>query len=119
MILTARKPDTVGQILVEEFMEPLGITQGQLADAMGVPRKHVNELCNDRRTVTADTALMLSRVFDTSPEFWTNLQLRNDMWAALHDPKRAERIERAHPIARRQDQHDGQQGGQQGGVACA
>ncbi|WP_035693689.1 HigA family addiction module antitoxin [Azospirillum halopraeferens] len=100
MIITARSPDSVGQILVEEFLEPLGITQGQLAEALGVPRKHVNELCNNRRAITADTALMLSRVFDTSVEFWANLQLRNDLWAALHDPKRMERIERARPISR-------------------
>lgn len=100
MIITARKPDTVGQILIEEFIDPLGITQGQLAEAMGVPRKHVNELCNDRRAITPDTALILGRVFDTSPEFWINLQLRNDLWAAMNDPKRAERIERAHPIQR-------------------
>jgi antitoxin HigA-1 len=100
MILTERRPDSVGRILVEEFLEPLGVTQGQLADAMGVPRKHANELCNDRRAITTDTALILGRVFDTSPDFWLNLQLRNDMWTAQHDPKRAERIERAHPIER-------------------
>lgn len=53
MLMTKRKPATVGEILVEEFMEPLGLTQGALADAMGVPRKHLNELCNNRRAVTA------------------------------------------------------------------
>ena len=65
---------------------------------MGVPRKHVNELCNDRRTVTADTALILARVFGNSPEFWLNVQRRNDLWDALHSPKRRERIERARPL---------------------
>jgi addiction module HigA family antidote len=49
--------------LIEEFMEPLGLTQGALAEAMGVQRKHVNELCNDRRKVTAPTALILAPVF--------------------------------------------------------
>ena len=63
MLMTKRKPASVGEILVDEFMEPLGLTQGDLADAMGVPRKHVNELCNDRRAITADTALMLARAF--------------------------------------------------------
>ena len=63
MLMTTRKPATVGEILSEEFMEPMGLTQGTLAEAMGVARKHVNELCNDRRTVTAPTALILARVF--------------------------------------------------------
>jgi addiction module HigA family antidote len=98
MITTIRRPDTVGEILVEEFMQPLGITQGQLAEAMGVPRKHVNELCKNRRAVTADTALMLMRVFGTSPDFWLNVQKRNELWEAMHTPERRERIERAQPI---------------------
>jgi antitoxin HigA-1 len=62
MLMTKRKPASVGEILVAEFMEPLGLTQGDLAKAMGVARKHVNELCNDRRAITADTALMLARI---------------------------------------------------------
>ena len=49
MLTTKRKPATVGEILTEEFMEPMGLTQGALAEAMGVQRKHVNALCNDRR----------------------------------------------------------------------
>jgi addiction module HigA family antidote len=61
MLTTKRKPATVGEILVEEFMQPMGLTQAALAEAMGVQRKHVNELCNNRRTVTAATALILSR----------------------------------------------------------
>jgi addiction module HigA family antidote len=66
---TKRKPASVGEILVEEFMQPTALTQGALAQAMGVQRKHVNELCNDRRGVTAATALILARVFGNSPEF--------------------------------------------------
>ena len=58
MLTTKRQPATVGEILVEEFMQPMGLTQAALAEAMGVQRKHVNELCNDRRTVTAATALI-------------------------------------------------------------
>lgn len=99
MRMTKRKPVSVGEILTEEFMAPHEITQGELAQRMGVLRKHVNELCNDRRAVTADTALMLARVFGTSPEFWLNLQQRNDLWNALNTPKRRLRIERAKPIA--------------------
>jgi addiction module HigA family antidote len=98
MLMTKRKPASVGEILVEEFMEPLGLTQGDLAAAMGVPRKHVNELCNDRRATTADTALMLARVFGNSADFWLNVQRRSDLWDALHSPKRRQRIERARPV---------------------
>ncbi len=96
--MTKRKPTTVGEMLIEEFMEPLGLTQGALAEAMGVQRKHVNELCNNRRNVTAATALILARVFGTSPDFWLNLQRRSDIWEAMHDPKELARIERAKPL---------------------
>lgn len=100
MLMTERKPVSVGEMLREEFMEPLDLTQGQLAEAMGVQRKHVNELCTDRRTITADTALMLARVFGNSADFWLNLQRRNDLWDALHSPERRQRIERAKPLER-------------------
>lgn len=98
MLKTKRKPASVGEILVEEFMEPLGLTQVALSEAMGVPRKHVNELCNNRRSVTAATALILSRVFGNSPEFWLNVQRRTDLWEAMNSPKERERIERARPL---------------------
>ena len=98
MLQTKRKPATVGEILVEEFIEPMELTQGALAKAMGVPRKHVNELCNDRRALTTPTALILARVFGTSPEFWLNVQRRTDIWEAMHSPRERERINRARPI---------------------
>ena len=99
MLMTKRKPAPVSEILVEEFMKPMGLTQGALAEAMGVQRKHVNELCNDRRNVTAATALILARVFGTSPDFWLNVQRRSELWEALHDPKEQARIERAKPLS--------------------
>lgn len=95
MLTTKRKPATVGEILVEEFMQPMDLTQGALAAAMGVPRKHVNELCNDRRSVTATTALILARVFGNAPDFWLNVQRRSDLWEAMHSPRQRERVERA------------------------
>ena len=98
MLTTKRKPATVGEILTEEFMRPLGLTQGALAEAMGVQRKHVNELCNDRRSVTAATALILARVFGNSPDFWLNVQRRGDLWEAMHSPRDRERIKRARPL---------------------
>jgi addiction module HigA family antidote len=95
MLMTKRKPATVGEILVEEFMEPMGLTQTALAEAMGVARKHVNELCNDRRAVTAATALILARVFGNSADFWLNVERRTALWQAMNDPRERQRIERA------------------------
>ncbi len=98
MLKTKRKPASVGEILIEEFMAPMGLTQGALAAAMGVQRKHVNELCNERRAVTASTALILARVFGNSPEFWLNVQRRTDLWKAMESPQERERVERARPL---------------------
>jgi antitoxin HigA-1 len=98
MRTTTRKPVSVGEMLTEEFLIPMGLTQTALAAAMGVPRKHVNELCVSRRAVTADTALILARVFGNSAEFWLNLQRRNDLWEAQNSPRRRARIDRARPI---------------------
>ncbi len=98
MLMTKRQPVSVGEILAEEFLNPMKLTQGQLARAMGVSRKHVNELCTNRRGVTADTALMLARVFGNTADFWLNVQRRNDLWAAMNAPDRRARIERAMAI---------------------
>src|SRR5271157_5812920 len=100
MLTTKCKPATVGEILVEEFMRPLDLTQASLAESMGVQRKHVNELCNDRRNVTAATALILARVFGNSPDFWLNVQRRSDLWEVMNTPKERKRIERARPLKR-------------------
>src|ERR1700674_948422 len=99
MLTTKRKPATVGEILIEEFMEPIGLAQGALAETMGVQPEHHNELCNNRRNVTAPTALILARVFGNSPDFWLNVQRRSDLWKAMHSPRERARIERARPLA--------------------
>jgi addiction module HigA family antidote len=98
MLMTTRKPATIGEILTEEFLGPMHLTQGALAEAMGVQRKHVNELCNNRRSVTAPTALILARVFGNSPDFWLNVQRRTDLWNAMNDPVERQRVDRAHPL---------------------
>ena len=97
-MITRRKPASIGELLREEFLAPHRHTQTQLADAMGVPRKHVKELCMDRRAITADTALILARVFGNTADFWLNLQRRVDLWDALHSPERNARIKRARPL---------------------
>ncbi|PVV27168.1 MAG: addiction module antidote protein, HigA family [gamma proteobacterium symbiont of Ctena orbiculata] len=96
--IPAHQPTSVGAMLKEEFLEPLGITQGELAQAMGVGRKTVNELCMDRRGVTAETAFLLAKVLGTTPEFWLNLQVINDMWIAQHNEVLADKLEHARPL---------------------
>ena len=98
MIMTKRKPVSAREMLAEEFMAPLGLTQADLAEVSGLPRKHVNELCRDRGSVTADTALILARVFGNTADFWLNTQRRTDLREALNTPKRALRINRAKPL---------------------
>ena len=99
MNITKKQPASVGEMITEEFLEPLELTQGQLAESMGVSRKTVNELCTNRRAITADTALMLATAFGNTAEFWLNLQQRNDIWKALNTPKRRARINKAKPVA--------------------
>ena len=96
--IPADQPTSVGEMLKEEFLEPLHITQGELAKAMGVGRKSVNELCMGRRGVTAETAFLLAKVLGTTPEFWLNLQFINDMWLAKHNELLAEKLQNAKPL---------------------
>lgn len=68
-----------GEILEEEFLKPLAITQYRLAKDIGVPPRRINEIVKGRRAITADTALRLGRYFQMSPEFWLNLQSHYDL----------------------------------------
>ena len=86
MLMTKRKPASVGEILKAEFLRPMGLTQAALAKAMGVERAHVTDLCTARRPVTASTAQTLARVFANSPDFWLNVQRRSDLWEAMNSP---------------------------------
>lgn len=83
MNITKRQPVSLGEMITEEFLVPMALTQGQLAEAMGVSRKTVNDLCANRRAITADAALMLATVFGNTADFWLNLQQRNELWKAL------------------------------------
>jgi addiction module HigA family antidote len=71
-----------GEILSEEFLSPLGLSQNKAALAMRVPPRRINEIVHGRRSVTADTALRLARYFDTTADFWVNLQARYDLEVA-------------------------------------
>lgn len=68
-----------GEVLLEEFLKPLGISQYRLAKDIGVPPRRINEIVHGKRVVTADTALRLSRYFATSDRFWLNLQAQYDL----------------------------------------
>jgi addiction module HigA family antidote len=81
-IPTNREPTHPGEMLVEEFLVPMKITQRELANAIHVPYQRVNELVNKKRGVTPSTALRLARFFGVSPDFWLNLQARWDLHRA-------------------------------------
>ena len=80
-----RPPTHPGEMLVEEFLAPMNITQRALANAIHVPYQRVNELVNKKRGVTPSTALRLGRFFSNSPGFWLNLQVRWDLYQAQLD----------------------------------
>jgi len=82
MIPAHRKPTHPGEILLEEFLKPLGISQVELAKKMGVPVQRVNTLISGKRDMTAETAVLLSRALKTSSEFWMNLQVACDLYNA-------------------------------------
>lgn len=77
-----RTPTHPGEVLLEEFLKPYGLTQKELAERIGVSYPRINELIHGRRGVTPDTALRLARLFGTSPEFWLNLQQAYDLYRA-------------------------------------
>lgn len=81
-IPTHRVPTHPGEMLLEEFLLPMGITQRELADAIEVPYQRVNEIVHGKRGVTPSTALRLARYFSMTPDFWMNLQLRWDLYHA-------------------------------------
>lgn len=81
-IPTNRVPTHPGEMLLEEFLKPMGLSQRDLADGIHVPYQRINEIVNGRRGVTPGTALRLGKYFGTSPGFWLNLQLRWDLYHA-------------------------------------
>src|ERR1700722_16326396 len=76
-----RKPTSPGEILSEEFLKPLGITQKQLADHLGCDYKVVNRIVNEKAAVSPEMAIKLAGAFNTTPDFWLNAQMAMDLWA--------------------------------------
>lgn len=85
-------PITPGDILLEEFLKPMEISQAQLARDINVPPNRINQIINNKREITADTALRLGKYFNIEPEFWLNLQMRFNMKIAQE--KAGKEIER-------------------------
>jgi addiction module HigA family antidote len=85
MIPENRIPTHPGRILLEEFLTPLGITQVEFAEHLGIPVQRVNEIVNGKRGITSATAWLFSEALETTPEFWLNLQINRDL--ALSRPE--------------------------------
>ncbi len=83
LALSSRRPPHPGAFLETRFLKPLGISQTELAAALGVSRRRVNELINGRRAITPDTAVRLAMYFDNDAAFWMHLQVAWDMHAAV------------------------------------
>jgi addiction module HigA family antidote len=83
-----------GEILLEEFLVPLGLSQVAFADHIGVPTQRINEIVRGKRGITPETAWLFAQAFGTTPEFWTNLQSAFDLTRNRPD-RRVERLRRA------------------------
>ena len=95
---THREPTHPGEMLVEEFLKPMGLNQRDLASAIHVPYQRVNELVNGRRGVTPSTALRLAKYLGMTPGFWMNLQVRWDLYQAERNESAVlSRIREVHP----------------------
>lgn len=80
MLPKKRRPTPPGEILRHEFLEPIGMSQTQLAAALGIARVRVNDILQGRRAISVDTAVRLAYFFDTTAEFWLGLQMDVDIW---------------------------------------
>ncbi len=89
MLDLKRPPTPPGEMLLEEFLRPSGLTQVEAARRMEIPLNRLNEIIRGKRGITADTALRLARLFDTSPEFWMGLQADADLWQAARGLRKA------------------------------
>lgn len=100
-IPTHGPPTHPGEMLIEEFLKPLGMTQTELAERLGVSYPRINEIIHGKRSITPDTALRLEQLLGMEAQFWLNLQLAWDLYHAMHSPAAAEirKIERLPALA--------------------
>jgi len=87
-----RRPTHPGRIIKEDYLLPLSITIKDMADTLGISRKTLSKIINERGGITPDMALRLSRAFDTTPDFWLNLQKNYDLWHAESASKEWQRV---------------------------
>ena len=87
-----RQPTHPGRIIKEDYLKPLSITINKLSIILGISRKTLSKIINERGAVTPDMALRLSRAFDTTPDFWLNLQKNYDLWQAEHTSNEWQRV---------------------------
>jgi addiction module HigA family antidote len=87
-----RQPTTPGEILLHEFLIPLGISQSAFARHIGWTQPKVNEIVTGKRGITPETAMVLADAFNTTPQFWLNLQLAVDLWRAEQKHKPVKRL---------------------------
>ncbi len=85
MLPKNRPPAHPGEILLSEFLEPKGLSQSALAEKLHIPVQRVNTLINGKRGISPETALLLAQFFETTPEFWMNLQAKFDLWHARRE----------------------------------
>jgi antitoxin HigA-1 len=90
---TKRKPTHPGKIIQEDYLNPLTITVTDMASTLGVSRKTLSKIVNERGAITPDMALRLGRAFDTSPELWMNLQKNYDLWLAENESKDWQKVQ--------------------------
>jgi len=92
-----RQPTHPGKIIQEDYLKPLSITITEMASKLGVSRKTLSKIINERGAITPDMSLRLARAFDTTPEFWMNLQKNYDLWQAEHISKDWQRVKPLSP----------------------
>ncbi|MDA8137027.1 MAG: HigA family addiction module antitoxin [Desulfobacteraceae bacterium] len=89
-----RAPVHPGEILLKSYIEPLDLTISLLAKALGVSRKAVSAIVNERKSVTPDMALRLAQAFNTTPDLWLNMQKNHDLWQAEHKSQDWKKVKR-------------------------
>ena len=92
-----RKPTHPGKIIQEDYLKPLSLTITEIASTLGVSRKTLSKIINERGAITPDMSLRLARAFDTTPELWMNLQKNYDLWQAEHTSKDWQRVKQLSP----------------------
>jgi len=92
-----RQPTHPGKIIREDYLKPLSMTINEFASVLGISRKTLSKIINERGAITPDMALRLSRAFNTTPDFWLNLQKNYDLWLAEHSSNEWQRVKPLSP----------------------